>query len=209
MSDSDGEYRHDTTSEEEEVNDSEEESLYIGADNSACSDDEENNDQETFVLKRNNLSKLQANPEKKKKYIPIGTKKDCDRLWKSYEKREENKCHLTPSWINHFIQGVQSVAKEKVRIYAGDTTIEEINGSNKMLYAHKDNETPFNHDAGRKKYANYLQMNLNDMRVDIPKCKEEEMLNELKPVKRKEIQKLLKGKKNLHHKKQLPNVKLV
>ena len=70
-------------------------------------------------------------------------------------------------------------------MYAGDTTIPDINGPNHMLYAHKDNKTPFNYDEGRKEYEKYLKMNLNDMRVDIPKWKEEKMLDELKPGKKK------------------------
>ena len=69
---------------------------------------------------------------------------------KAYERRKENQGHLTQSWTNHFNQGVQSIEKEQAMMYAGDTTIEDSNRSNGMLYGHPDNKTPFNHDAGKK-----------------------------------------------------------
>ena len=80
-------------------------------------------------------------------------------MLKAYERRKENQGHLTPSWINHFNLGVQSIEKKLARMYAGDTTILDINGSNKMLYGHPDNKTPFTYDEGRKEYEKYLKIN--------------------------------------------------
>ena len=48
-----------------------------------------------------------------------------------------------------------------------------------------------------KKYAKYLKMDFYDIQIDIPQYKQEEMLNELKPRKRKEIEKYLKDQRKL------------
>ena len=54
-----------------------------------------------------------------------------------------------------------------------------------MLLPRPDNETPFNHNEGRKEYTKHLKITLNDIQVDPPKDQEEKMSNELKPGKNK------------------------
>lgn len=82
-------------------------------------------------------------------------------------------------------------------MYTGDTSIKDINAANDMFNPHPDLKTPLNHEAGIKEYEKHLKINLNDMRLDMPKDKEEKMLNNLKPGNKKQIEKYLAQQRKL------------
>ena len=134
--------------------------------------DNENNNLGVASLQRNITSKLHANPNKRKQYIPIGSGGMIDGILKAREIRKGTFGLLSESWQEHVYGGVQNIPQEQPKMYNADATIQEINASNSMLWLHPDSKTPFNHDGGRKEYARNLKINLNDMQVDLPKDQE-------------------------------------